>query len=190
VGKRLAVPYEAPQGRRVNAIGAYFSHGPQAGRFPFLTYASLPKSRAKQPRKTVAARAVACGLTPAEVGVIDSEVFLAFVWTIAGRPPNAPADWRRERPLIVVLDNYQVHKSERVRAELAALTAADIYFFYLPTYSPELSRIEPVWQDVKYRRLPRRSHDQLGDAKRAVEVALAEKARSLQKTTKSLTGTA
>jgi hypothetical protein len=31
-GQRLRVPYQAPQGRRVNVLGAYFTHGPDAGR--------------------------------------------------------------------------------------------------------------------------------------------------------------
>jgi len=59
VGEVLRIPYEAPQGRRVNAMGAYFSCGPKAGTFAFETYASLPKNRAKKQRKTpeeVAAR--------------------------------------------------------------------------------------------------------------------------------------
>ena len=43
VGQRLTIPYEAPQGRRVNAIGIYFSHGPLTGRFEFVTYARLPE---------------------------------------------------------------------------------------------------------------------------------------------------
>lgn len=85
IGKVLRIPYQAPQGRRVNAIGAYFSHGPQAGRFLFETYASLPKSKAKQPRKTPEQIAANQGLTPAEVGPIDGERFLAFVWRMAGR---------------------------------------------------------------------------------------------------------
>ena len=49
-GERLLIPYEAPQGRRVNAIGAYISHGVEAGQFTFATYVALPASRAKQPR--------------------------------------------------------------------------------------------------------------------------------------------
>ena len=52
VGERLAVPYEAPQGRRVNAIGAHFTHGPEAGRLAYQTWAALPRSRAKRPRDT------------------------------------------------------------------------------------------------------------------------------------------
>lgn len=116
VGARLAVPYEAPQGRRVNAIGAHFTHGPAAGRFAYQTWAALPKSRAKQPRKTPAEVAAAHGLPLDEVGPIDSERFLAFVWHLAGRAADAPAGWRRERPLMVVLDNYSVHTSQTVAA--------------------------------------------------------------------------
>lgn len=98
----------------------------------------------------------------------------------AGRPADAPADWRRERPLWYVLDNYSVHRSELVRAETPRLAAAGIHLFYLPAYSPELSRIEPVWQDVKYHWLPVRSYAELGDLKRAVDQALARKATDLR----------
>lgn len=48
---------------------------------------------------------------PEDVGKIDSEVFLAFVWQLGGRPTDAPPDWKRERPLVV--DNYSVHKGAR-----------------------------------------------------------------------------
>ena len=44
VGQRLYVPYEAPQGRRINAIGALFHH---SQRFEFLTRAKVPKCKKK-----------------------------------------------------------------------------------------------------------------------------------------------
>ncbi len=175
VGKPLRVPYEAPQGRRLNVIGGYFSHGPLRGQFEFASFASLPKSRSKRCRKTLAQQAAEHGLTAAAVGVIDSEVFLGFVWHLAGRPVDVPEGWRRERPLVVVVDNYQVHKSERVKAELPQLNAAAVYLFYLPAYSPELSEIEPIWHDVKYHELTERSHQQLSGLKRAVDMALLRK---------------
>lgn len=176
----MVVPYEAPKGRRVNAIGGYFSHGPEAGEFHFETYARLPESRAKQPRKSLAERAVDHGLSPHEVKVIDSEVFLAFIWKIAGRPSGTTDRWRRERPLVVVLDNYAVHTSERVRAELPALAAADVGFFHLPAYSPEFSDIEPIWNTTKHHDLTDRSHSLLGSLKRAVDAALTSKAARLR----------
>ena len=79
MGERLRVPYEAPRGRRVNAIGAYFSHGPQAGRFEFDTYARLPQRRGKQRRVSLAEQAAAHGLREEEVGPIDSERYLRFI---------------------------------------------------------------------------------------------------------------
>jgi len=179
VGERLAVPYEAPQGRRVNAIGAHFTHGPEAGRFAHKTWAALPKSRAKQPRKTPAEIAAAHGLSMDEVGPIDSERFLAFVWHLAGRAADAPTEWRRERPLMVVLDNYSVHTSQPVAAASPQLAGADVHLVYRPSYCPELSAIEPDWNAVKQHQLPVRSFAQVADLKRAVDDALERTARQL-----------
>jgi hypothetical protein len=178
-GTRLTVPYEANQGRRVNVIGAYFSHGPHAGRFVFETRVNLPQSRAKRPRKTAEERARAHGVNPEDVGKIDADSFLSFVWKLAGRPADASEGWERERPLALSLDNYSVHKSDRVEEEKPALEAANIHLCYLPSYTPELSDIEPVWQDVKHHELTKRSHDQLGALHREVCSALQKKAAKL-----------
>jgi hypothetical protein len=53
VGERLFIPYEANQGRRVNVIGGYFSHGPEAGRFEWAVRVKLPESQAKKRRKSL-----------------------------------------------------------------------------------------------------------------------------------------
>jgi putative transposase len=179
VGERLRIPYEAPQGRRVNAIGAYFSSGRLVGRFEFETYATLPKSRAKKARRSLSERAAAHGLGVEEVGPITSERLVAFIWKIADRPAVHSEGWKRERPLVIWLDNYSVHKSERLRQEQPALEQAGITLCYLPSYSPELSKIEAIWQDVKHHEMTRRSHDELRALKRAVEEALAKKANDL-----------
>ena len=190
IGEVLRIPYEAPQGRRVNAIGAYFSHGPEAGRFEFATYASLPKSKAKKQRKTPEQIAAGYGLTPAEVGPIDSERFLGFVWRVAGRPGIYPEGWKREHALYIVLDNYSVHTGQPVQEAIPALEAANIFFFYLPSYSPQLSEIEPIWNTVKHHEIPVRSHQKVKDLKSAVDEALANKAEKLktaqQESTKEL----
>jgi len=181
VGCPRTVPYEANQGRRLNVIGGYFSHGPQRGEFRFDTRATVPSERRSEgpPRKSQAQLAAEHGLAEADLGIINSEVFLGFIWQLAGRPVEAPEHWRRERPLMVVVDNYSVHKSERVRLERRALEAADIYLVYLPAYSPELSRIETHWKVTKYHELPRRSYTCLGDLKAEVESALVKRAITL-----------
>ncbi len=179
-GERLEVAYEAPQGRRVNAIGAHFTHGPEAGRFEYQSWACLPKSRAKKQRKTTAEVAAAHGLREEEVGPIGSERLLAFIWRAAGREEDERNGWVRKRPLMVVLDNYSVHTSEMVEAAKEELKAAGVHLEYLPSYSPELSRIEPDWNDIKQHHLPVRSFEKVADLKRAVDEALARKAQQLQ----------
>jgi hypothetical protein len=165
VGCPRLVPYEAPQGRRLNVIGGYFSHGPQRGEFRVATFARVPplKPRAAgSVSKSSAQQAAAHGLAEADLGVIDSEVFLGFVWQLSGRPAAAPAGWRRSRPLMVVIDNYSVHKSARVASERRQLAAADVYLVYLSAYSPELSRIETHWKATKYYDLPTQLHTAWG----------------------------
>jgi hypothetical protein len=175
-GTRIVVPYEAPQARRVNGIGAYFTDGPAAGTLLTQTWARLPASRAKKPRKTPAEVAHNHGLTEAEVGVLDAARFIGFIWTVAGRPTSAPVGWVRERPLEIVLDNYSVHTSGLVQEMSAEWLAAGVILRYLPAYSPELSAIEPIWNSIKAHDLPIRSFTVLGDLKRAVDTAFAQKA--------------
>lgn len=179
-GEQLRVAYEAPQGRRVNVVGMHFTHGPEAGRFEHQSWACLPKRHAKKRRKTVEQLAAAHGLRVDDVGPIDSERVLAFIWRAAGRAPEAPQGWKRERPLMVVLDNYSVHKSQVVADAVVQLEAADVHLVYLPAYSPELSRIEPDWNDIKQHHLPVRSYEQVAELKRAVDDALVRKAHQLQ----------
>ena len=172
IGETQHIPYEAPQGRRVNAIGAYCSHGSKAGDFMFETYASVPKSTAKKVRKTLEEIAATHQVDAAGLGPIDGERLVRFFWQISGRPLVHAADWRRDRRLVIVLDNYSVHKGEVVKAALPQLEAANIELFYLPSYSPELSEIEPIWRSVKGHGMPYRTQTVLGQAKQAVDNAL------------------
>jgi hypothetical protein len=178
-GAQLRVPYEASQGRRVNVIGAHFTHGPDAGRFEYRTWACLPKSRAKNRRKTAEQVAAAHGLQVDEVGPIDSERFVGFVWQVAGREGEGHEVWKRERPLMVVLDNYSVHKSALVKEAEEELKRAGVHLVSLSSYSPELSRIEPDWNDVKQHGMRVRSFEQVGELKKAVDEALARKAHQI-----------
>jgi hypothetical protein len=179
-GARLRVPYQANQGRRVNVIGAYFTHGPDVGRLEYQSWAVLPKSRARTPRTTPEERAAAHGLPLEAVGPIDAERVVAFLWQVAGRPADAPPTWQRARPLVIALDNYSVHKSQTVLTAQPLLAAANVELVYLARYCPEQSGIEPVWNDVKQHQLPMRSYTQVADLKHAVDDALAHKAHLLQ----------
>ena len=56
---------------------------------------------------------------------------------------------------MVVLDNAGIHTSKVVKAARPGLAKLGIYLYYLPPYSPELNRIEPVFKQVKHHEIPR-----------------------------------
>ena len=183
LGKPVSVLYEAPEGRRINALGGYFSHGPLSGKFVTELYVSLPKNTAKRHYKSVAEVGQYHGLSEAEshrIGPITGERFVDFLWRLSGRPLEGYAGWRRERPLVVILDNYSVHHSQLVRDITDSLSASNIWLFYLPSYSPELSEIEPIWNGVKHYGMLNRSYNHAGDLLHAVEGSLTEKASILK----------
>ncbi len=163
-GTRAIVPYEAPQGRRVNVLGALAPAGPH----PRLVWSSR---RSGQDR-------------------LDSAAFLDFVARdVAGLPAPwdaLPREYVRDRPCTIVLDNYSVHRSAAVQAAVPALARAGVTFYFLPPYSPELNEIEPLWRHVKYGDLATRSFA-AGDALHAaVDEALARRAAALEHATHKL----
>ncbi len=72
-------------------------------------------------------------------------------------------------PRVVVLDNAGIHTSKVVKAARPGLAKLGIYLYYLPAYSPELNRIEPVFKQVKHHDMPVRSHASKADLRKAVE---------------------
>lgn len=60
------------------------------------------------------------------------------------------------KPIFLILDGHPVHRSKAVKA-FAASTEGKLRLFFLPAYSPELNPDEQVWNEVKYRRVGRRS---------------------------------
>lgn len=66
------------------------------------------------------------------------------------------AGLRREQgskpvPVVVVLDGASVHRSAAMRAAEVRWREQGVHLYRLPSYSPELNRVELVWQAIKYR---------------------------------------
>jgi putative transposase len=72
-------------------------------------------------------------------------------------------------PRVVVLDNAGIHTSKVVKAARPGLAKLGLYLYYLPPYSPELNRIEPVFKQVKHHEMPTRSFTSKADLRKAVE---------------------
>lgn len=81
------------------------------------------------------------------MGGVKSKAFLKMI------------DWLAEKAAIefqeigkitvIVMDNYSLHKSRAIKAEISRWETKGLYFFYLPPYSPELNLIEPEWHQIK-----------------------------------------
>lgn len=81
-----------------------------------------------------------CGVRASMVldGATDTQAFCVYVEQVL-----VPALGGGE---IVVMDNLQPHKHQRVRT---AIEAAGATVVYLPPYSPDFNPIEPMWSKVK-----------------------------------------
>jgi putative transposase len=129
-GLRKFIPYEAPQGRRVNALAAYRPFG----RSPRLDVFTAERTW-------------------------NSHDLIGFLKALP---------WSKA-PRVMVLDNASFHTSKVIRGARRELAGLGVYLYYLPPYSPELNRIEPVFRQVKHQEIPQRSHTTRAGLREAVE---------------------
>lgn len=50
---------------------------------------------------------------------------------------------------VIVLDNYSLHKSKKVKEKETEWRELGLEFFFLPAYSSEMNLIEPEWHQLK-----------------------------------------
>ena len=132
-GVRPRIPYENPQGRRLNVLAALVADGPD----PTLIWWALPRT-------------------------LTSEELLVFLREAL---PPGPT------PRVVVLDNASMHVSGAVQQARPDLARDGVHLEYLPPYSPELNRIEPLFGAIKHHDLPERSYPTLYGLYQAVTAA-------------------
>ena len=174
-GTRPLARYEAPQGRRVNVLGAFAPFGPQ----PRFVHESRLASGGKL--DSVGLLDFICHEIVGLRGGYGALTSLASDPTVATARATRLAIRRARRgvPATVVLDNYGVHHSRVVKAVLPTLEALGVSFYYLPPYSPKPNRIEPEWHALKYHRLAHCSFTTGPALKAAVDTALASRAAEL-----------
>jgi transposase len=59
---------------------------------------------------------------------------------------NLINDLEKEKRIVVILDNYSVHRAKLV---IQASKILNIKLIHLPVHSPHLNPIEPVWKSIK-----------------------------------------
>jgi transposase len=83
-------------------------------------------------------------------------------------------------PRVVVLDDASIHTSRVIRRARHDLATSGIYLYFLPPYSPEPNRIEPVFRQVKHQEIPRRSHTTRASLRQAVLLGFNNYGRTLR----------
>ncbi|MBA3482935.1 MAG: transposase [Pirellulales bacterium] len=77
---------------------------------------------------------------------------------------------RLRRPLIIVWDRWNVHRS--AEKQIAASRLKRVSFEQLPAYAPELNPVEPRWSHTKHADLANFVPDDVRQLKRAVNSSL------------------
>jgi transposase len=139
--QRKFIRYEAPQGRRVNALAAYRPFG----RSPRLDVFTAERTW-------------------------NSYDLIGFLKALP---------WSKA-PRVVVLDNASFHTSQVIKAARKGLADRGVYLYFLPPYSPELNRIEPVFRQIKHQEIPVRSHTTQRALREAVEAGFRNYGRTLR----------
>lgn len=55
-----------------------------------------------------------------------------------------------KKKIVIVLDNASVHTGKIMKDVVDFYKNKNIEFYFLPPYSPELNKIERLWQKMKY----------------------------------------
>jgi transposase len=71
----------------------------------------------------------------------DTILFLWLLGVLVRRYPEA-------KRIHVILDNYSIHHTQRVKAALATLEGQRVRLHFLPPYCPDHNKIERTWQDL------------------------------------------
>jgi len=63
------------------------------------------------------------------------------------------------KPITVILDNASIHKAKAIQPQLEVLKQKGLTLYFLPSYSPELNRIEKLWHKMKYQWMAFKARD-------------------------------
>jgi transposase len=79
-----------------------------------------------------------------------------------------------KNPIIVVMDNASVHTSSAFENSIESFQSKGLFPYFLPPYSPELNKIEKLWQKIKYQWLPLEAYQSFTKLTKAVNNILIQ----------------
>jgi transposase len=78
----------------------------------------------------------------------------------------------RLRPAVIVLDNSSLHHTDEMMEAQKRWKKKNVRIEYLPTYSPQLNRIEILWKRIKYQWLPLEAYYSFANLRRSLYAVL------------------
>jgi transposase len=73
-----------------------------------------------------------------------------------------------DNPVVVVLDNASIHKSEAVTEKMESWDRRGLTLYFLSPYSPELNLIEILWRKMKYEWIPNSAYEGMAFLRSAI----------------------
>lgn len=150
-------------------IDLYFADETGVNLHPYLPYGWQKKGHPLQiMSRTKSKRLNLFGLMRLDnhLTVYHSEQSLTGTFIVDSLNDFAAKD--HPRPVVVVLDNGPIHRCQVVYHQQLKWEEAELYLFFLPTYSPHLNPIEILWRFLKYRWLHKRHYGSWSRLKKAV----------------------
>lgn len=85
-------------------------------------------------------------------GGVNSEMIIAYLDDYSLNLP---------KPTVLIMDNASIHKSYKFFENIPIWQERGLFIEFLPTYSPELNKIEILWRKIKYEWMPFNAYESL-----------------------------
>lgn len=72
------------------------------------------------------------------------------------------------KPTVLIMDNAPIHKSRKFMEKIPIWQKLGLFIEFLPTYSPELNKIEILWRKIKYEWMPFTAYESLKNLRQAL----------------------
>lgn len=85
-------------------------------------------------------------------GGVNSDMIIAYLDNYSLNLP---------KPTVLIMDNASMHKSYKFFENIPIWQERGLFIEFLPTYSPELNKIEILWRKIKYEWMPFNAYESL-----------------------------
>jgi transposase len=162
---------ELEKQEREGKIDLYYCDESGFSLVPYLPYAWQEKGQKIEVESSISKRLNVLGFLKKDnslesyvfEGTINSEIIIACIDKLSEN---------LEKETILVMDNASIHRSKKLEYKQKEWSKKGLKIFFLPTYSPQLNKIEILWRFIKYKWLEPSAYGSYLNLVKAVEDVL------------------